>query len=142
MRKVWIVFLLLVALACLLWPIVAVTQTIQVVSVTTNIPAWGFDAATPLGKPPFHAQQNSSNFCHSVTLNIVGGPTGVYNLKWNYALGNPRTNYFTNGYSIEGHWDMNVFPPVTHTAAVTTITYPTPPVVGTTNNAFWRLEKR
>lgn len=107
---------------------------LELVSLATNKPApFDFTAATPLGSVPATAYWNPSNTCYAVTFRITGEP-GVYDLQWNYALGNPHPT----GSGIEGHAFVNVYPPITNSTGTVTVTYPAKP----SPQSFWRLKKR
>lgn len=105
---------------------------LQIISVTTNIPPFDFTAAAGTT-----AYWMDKKYCQTVTFTITGEP-GVYDLQWNYALGNPRTNVFSpTNTVIEGHGFLNVYPPITNTGTVT-VTFPANP----SPESFWRLKKR
>lgn len=124
-------FVLLVALAA--------TAQISIVSlsISTNMPAFDFSAATPSGSFPATGYFHNRTNCNSATFTIVGEP-GVYDLQWNYALGNPRFTTNGNTLAIEGHNFVNVYPPITNSTGTVTVTYPAKP----SPVAFWRLKKR
>ena len=92
-------------------------QEIRLLSLSTNIPPVDFTAATPPGSFPNNAQWNSSNYCHTAHLSVRSSVTGQFWLRWNYALGNPRTNISTSSVAYVGHAFMNVYPKITVTNA-------------------------
>jgi len=109
---------------------------IVLLGISTNHPVIDFTAATPLGSFPNTAYFHTSNDCQTVTFSVSGlDASKVYDLQWNYALGNPATNS-TGG--IEGHTFCNVWPAITNRSGTVTVVYPAKP----SPNSFWRIKQR